>query len=495
MREEQFRAEISSRTDEFRLIHSALETNYRMWVNSLKDCRYESPLLQLYSNRQVMMLIILLTQSNADNTVKHRFLGKFSLSRDVGNHQEKEHQLTIQCLIHYLRCIRIDGCNLSNEHVSSLYEKHAIDYRSPAGNMLDQLCEFLGDLFQSSDALSQTHPTTNEKQQYLVTLNMKEKTLDGSSSFDHDLDMETCCILLNLLHHRLPASFQILWCSGATEDDIRLFFMRVRTFRHFTYAVLEIDKMHHRLREILLNEQDALTRQSDAHGPIYYVSRELTSRNGLRPYHVTAADRNAGQTLTRLRDLFRRKNFVPPEIQIICGAPGIGKSKLTDHCPIPHTHSISYRKDASHQHHVQDTRYVVYQHQRQGESLVTDQFISPIRLHDERDQTVGVLQHLHPCTVRRTQSYSFLAVRLQRSDRFEQWSNVLLAEQQTLEVHHRNSSHRQIPKIDRRELHSNSASAQPRLAYESRRSDRLKLQITHRRRRRARRSISQSLQR
>ena len=326
MREDQFRAAISSRTDEFQLIHRALETNYQMWVSSLKDHRFESRLLQLFSNRQVMMLIILLTKSTAENAVKHRFLEKFSLSRDMRNHPEKEHQLTIQCLIHYLRSIRIDGCNLSEEHVSRLYETYAIDHRSTAEMRLGQLCKFLGDLFHGGDALFQKSPAATENQQYLVTLAMKEKSLDRSSSFDHDLDLETCCILLNLFHHRLPASYQLLWCSLATEDDIRLFFMRVRTFRHSTFAVMEIDRMHHRLRELVLNEQDELTRQGDAHGSVYYFSRELTSRNGLRPYHITATDHSLSQTSSRLRDLFRRNNFVPPQIQIICGAPGIGKS-------------------------------------------------------------------------------------------------------------------------------------------------------------------------
>ena len=326
MQEDPFRTAISSRTVDFQLIHNALETNYQVWLRSLESRRGKSQLLQLFSNRQVMMLIILLTKSTAENAVKHRFLEKFSLSGDMRNHPEKEHQLTIQCLIHYLRSIRIDGCNLSEAHVSRLYETYAIDHRSTAEMRLDQLCKFLGDLFHGDDALFQKNPTATEKQQYLVTLVMKEKTLDGSSSFDHDLDLETCCILLNLFHHRLPASYQILWCSLATEDDIRLFFMRVRTFRHSTFAVMEIDRMHHRLREIVLNEQDELTRQGDAHGSVYYFSRELTSRNGLRPYHITATDRSWNQTSARLRDLFRRSNFVPPQIQIICGAPGIGKS-------------------------------------------------------------------------------------------------------------------------------------------------------------------------
>jgi hypothetical protein len=142
---------------------------------------------------------------------------------------------------------------------------------------------------------------------------------------DHDLDMEIFSILVNILNYRLPASFQILWCSRATEEDIHLFFVRIETFNHLTFVIMDIDKMHHRLREILFNEQNALTKSDRLHGEVYYFSRELTSKKGLRPYLVTPQIRNSMVANKKLNELFQNNNLVKPRLRVICGKAGIGK--------------------------------------------------------------------------------------------------------------------------------------------------------------------------
>ncbi|CAF4718490.1 unnamed protein product, partial [Rotaria sp. Silwood1] len=133
--------------------------------------------------------------------------------------------------------------------------------------------------------------------------------------------------LLNLFNDRLPIASQILWCSEINEDDIHLFFSRIRTFSNMIFAIVDIDKMHSRLREVVLNEQDLLTNSREPHGIVYYFSRELTTyRRGLKFFHVPSAYRNAGQIHTNLNKLFQRTNRIPPKIHIICGKEGTGKT-------------------------------------------------------------------------------------------------------------------------------------------------------------------------
>jgi len=85
--------------------------------------------------------------------------------------------------------------------------------------------------------------------------------------------------------------------------------------------------MHHRLRELLLNEQDSLAKQSDPHATIYYFSRELTlCKKGLKPFYIVPKYRNPSQTYAQLISLLRRNNFPSSQIEIIYGTAGIGMS-------------------------------------------------------------------------------------------------------------------------------------------------------------------------
>jgi hypothetical protein len=292
-----------------------------MWIRDLEKYRHESRLLKLFSNHQIMIMIILLTKQNK---VQRKFLEKLFSSENLDNHKEKQFKLTIHSLIHYLQSLRINDCDLSEDNVIHLYEKYKIEHGTPTDISLKQLCQFLKELFNNGKELLTKNPTNNENQQFLVTLNSIERTSD-TIKVENDFDMNACCILLNIFNDRLPADYQILWCSISTEDDIRLFFSRVRTFRNLTFAVMDIDKMHHRLKELLLNEQDSLTKQSEPHAPVYYFSRELTSsRKGLRLFYVSPQYRNPSQTYSHLITLLRQNNFPSPQIQIVYGTAGIG---------------------------------------------------------------------------------------------------------------------------------------------------------------------------
>ncbi|CAF4275233.1 unnamed protein product, partial [Rotaria sp. Silwood2] len=85
--------------------------------------------------------------------------------------------------------------------------------------------------------------------------------------------------------------------------------------------------MHHRLREILLIEQDLLTREQGVHGLVFYFSRELTTaRKGLREFHIPANYKDSNQSYKHLMDLFNEQHISPPNIQSIYGKAGIGKT-------------------------------------------------------------------------------------------------------------------------------------------------------------------------
>jgi hypothetical protein len=276
-----------------------------------------------------MILIILLRTSVIPNSVRNRFLKKLFSFKNSNNQNDEEHQLTIQCLKHYLSSLRVKQCDLLYDNISHAYETHQIEPGSNTELCLKKLCQFLQDLLNNGNELMEKRKIIDENQQYLVTLETKQRSSDENISFEHDLDMNTLCILLNIFHDRLPSSYQILWCSIATAEDIQLFFSRIRTFPYLIFVIMNIDKMNHRLRELLLNEQDLLRREQVSHGTVYYFSRELTtSRNGLTEFHIPAQYRNPNQTYKQLITLFQRDRLLQPEIQIICGTAGIGEFRF-----------------------------------------------------------------------------------------------------------------------------------------------------------------------
>jgi hypothetical protein len=307
---------VKIRTDNLEFVYDKLNEISKNWTQNLEKYRQECSLLKLFSNRQIMVLIILLRTS--PNSIRSRFLKKLYSFRNLNNQTEEEYQLTLQCLKHYLSSLRLQ----QSDDLANIYQKHQIEPGSSTESCLKKLCLFLQDLFHNGNELMERRGMIDENQQYLVTLNSIEK---NSST---DLDMNTFCILLNIFNNRLPASYQILWCSIATIEDIELFFSRIRTFHYLIFVIMDIDKMNHRLRETLLTKQDLLTRDKVQHGTVYYFSNELTtSRNGLREFHIPAKYRIPNQTHKQLLTLFQRDKLAQPQIHIVYGAAGIGEFK------------------------------------------------------------------------------------------------------------------------------------------------------------------------
>ncbi|CAF4227966.1 unnamed protein product, partial [Rotaria sordida] len=313
------------RIDNLEFRYTKFNDSYRNWIETLEKHRDKCCLLKLFSNRQIMILIILLRKSAYQESLRSRFLKKLFSYKNFNNENDEEN-LIIKCLMHYLRSLNIKNCDLSDDRVTHLYKTHQLEFGMNTDLCLQNLSEFLNKLFYNGQPLLEERIMKDENQQFLVTLNPMKK-MPEKTSYEHDMDMKTCCILLNIFNDRLPASFQILWCSNATDEDIRLFFSRIRTFRYLIFAIMDIDKMHHRLRELVLNEQDLLTREKQPHGIVYYFSRELTiSRHGLREFQIPNAYRDPNQTYRQLVKLLQQESSNRSDIQIIYGTAGVGKS-------------------------------------------------------------------------------------------------------------------------------------------------------------------------
>ncbi|CAF0974038.1 unnamed protein product [Didymodactylos carnosus] len=110
-------------TDNLKLIRDALKIRYENWILELERYREESKLLKLFSNRQIMIMLILL-QTFRYNKTKLIFLRKLYKtftwdSRNQEKINEQEQQLTIECLTHYLKSLRLHDDNLSVETISA----------------------------------------------------------------------------------------------------------------------------------------------------------------------------------------------------------------------------------------------------------------------------------------------------------------------------------------------------------------------------------------
>ena len=328
---------VQSRTKDFTNESRQLEREYEDWIDRLTKWRNQNDFLKIFSNRQIMNLIILLTSSTKDYRVKHQLFEKlYSLSKIEDEYTNTDiTQLTSLSLAHYLRSLPIN----ENESIENLIEDSLGRYRIEHNISIDASLEELDSFLQKFlPTIKKTLPEPirdNENEQYLITLNSihhgSEKT---SSIYDDALDIDTICILLNLFSDRFPSTYQILWCSETSIDEIRLFFSRIRTFVNIIFVVMDIDKMQARLREVFLSEQDQLSKYRERHGKVYYFSRELTTyRRGLKLFLIPPTYRHIRQTYTKLNQLSQQTQRMLPDIQVVCGKEGTGNfSNLVIYC-------------------------------------------------------------------------------------------------------------------------------------------------------------------
>ncbi|CAF1064818.1 unnamed protein product [Adineta steineri] len=318
---------VQSRTEYFTKIWNRLDRDYNDWIDRLQEWRTKSHLLTLFSNRQIMTMIILLTNSESNRRIKLELFEKLYSYEEEGDYDDENvFEFTQYSLIFYLRSLPINESEPFENSVPAIYDHNTLTHDISVDGSLKYLDHFLNEFLNQSNQTIYKNLSNNESQQYLITLNPKSNTSE-TKQFECTLDLEMFCILLNLFNERLPSASQILWCSTVNEDDIHLFFSRIRTLPNMIFVILDIDKMHPRLREILLNEQDLLTNCREPHGIIYYFSRELTTyRRGLKFFHVPSDSRDVSKTYTKLTQLFEKTDRVPSKVYIICGKQGTGKT-------------------------------------------------------------------------------------------------------------------------------------------------------------------------
>ncbi|CAF4523413.1 unnamed protein product [Rotaria socialis] len=316
---------IRNRIQSLETIYISLKVAHDRWTQCLKKHRESCRLLKLFSNHEIMTLIILLRTSNGLNSVRIRFLKQIFEFKTLNEQQDAEEQkFAIHCLEHYLRSLRISQEDLNIDH---LYDKYQIKPDTNVDLCLTKLSKFFEDVFQNNEKILQEIRMHDENEQYIVHINRSYALATDKASFSHDFDINTCCLLLNIFQNQLPASFQILWCTNSTEYDIDLFFSRIRTFPSLTFVIMDIDKMQYRLREILLNEQYALTQQQAKHGRVFYFSRELTiTRKGLREFPIPTQYKDPYASYHHILNLFKRHNIKLSEIHTVYGTAGIGKT-------------------------------------------------------------------------------------------------------------------------------------------------------------------------
>lgn len=325
MNDGQLETVIQTQTKNLNLEYQILENKYDAWLMILKKFRQECCLLQLFTNQQIMIMVILLTKPATDNEMKNYLLQKLSPAISVNYSEENDISLSVQGFAHYLRSLRLNNCDLSCENLSRLCRLYRIESFDDNSKFLNKISQFLREFLNDGKELFQNGVLGNENEQYLVTLHRKSE-ITSVSLTDHNLDMETCCVLLNIFNNRLPSAYQILWCSITTEEEILLFFSRVRNFPSLVFVVMNIDNMHYRLREQLLNEQSLLVKQQQNHGTVYYFSQEIAScQKNLRLFPVTSKHQDPKETYTLLNQLFQYSNHIRPEIEIVLGKTSVGK--------------------------------------------------------------------------------------------------------------------------------------------------------------------------
>ena len=343
------------------MILKKLKEDYESWLTNLKTSRNQYPLLMLFSNHEIMTLILLLQKSTDGHSIRKSFLKRLYAFKE-GNQQKQEEEYAFHTLLHYLRSLRISRVDSKMDQLKRLFAVGQIDPETEIGPSLRQLGRFTDAAFKDEQRILTSSSGTDQSQQYIVRMKSSMSHRRDVASFELNMDRDTCCVILNLFNNRLPASHQVLWCSNATATDIELFFSRIRAFPSLTFVVLDIDRMHHRLRETLFNEQDALTKE-ESHGTVYYFSEEISAaRKAFRELHIPHTYRDPESVYRLVMELFRSQRIPAPSLRVIYGEPGVGECTLLEVFLI--FPSFASRKNSSHQYNMHKRSHVLFQYQR-----------------------------------------------------------------------------------------------------------------------------------
>lgn len=302
-----------------------LENDFHEWRNGLRLIREQYAVFKLYSNHQVMMIVFLLRIYSETNPVRHQFLKQFYLVKDPRQQEEEENDHAVRILHHYLHSLRILDKALNIDYVKEVYKKCRIDSTADMKTSLEKAAKFVQGVLKERAISSADSKDVVRSEQYVVRMKSVSSTDQPSLPFELNLDYQTFCVLLNLFEHRLPTMYQILWCAETNEEELQLFFARIRAFPALIFVFMDVDRMHHRLREILLKEQEALT-NVQSHATVYYFSDEMTAkRKGLKEFHISSDYCDPEPTYRHVMALFKKQGLPALPLHIVYGHTGIGK--------------------------------------------------------------------------------------------------------------------------------------------------------------------------
>ncbi|CAF1185838.1 unnamed protein product [Didymodactylos carnosus] len=143
--------------------------------------------------------------------------------------------------------------------------------------MLDYLLNAADSKLITTTAITTTttNTTVNENQQCLISLDSRIKILPGLLQQNNDTDTDRCC-------NR---------------------------------------RCHH---AILLNEQDELSKQTEPHAEVFYMSKKLCCRKGMRQW-TNSQVIYPNLIRSRINDSYRQMNTTRPQIRILLGKAGTAK--------------------------------------------------------------------------------------------------------------------------------------------------------------------------
>ncbi|CAF1186979.1 unnamed protein product [Didymodactylos carnosus] len=267
---------IQTRIQSLELIYNTLKTTYDIWIQNLKKYRHECSLLKLFSNRKIMILIILFRISNAQNPIRNRLLKKLFEFKDLDNKNEEEQK------INYL--FLFQEHHIVPSQIQIIYGKAGIGVKEN----FNQILPILSIIFSSTleEITDENYQLSIAKEEELVARFLKaydDRTIDRISvttndgididvSFEPITNADQCCTYIyNCIRKYAPD----LPKNKIYELSFTKFlYRRVRFFeKHYYRGNQTIKRLGSIAMQQMINEAKSLTQINfrDSHYPRVYL--------------------------------------------------------------------------------------------------------------------------------------------------------------------------------------------------------------------------------
>ncbi|CAF1233456.1 unnamed protein product [Didymodactylos carnosus] len=139
--------------DNLRTQLKTLDMTLKNLVHCLQCYRKNYPILKLFTNRQIMIMLILISSTSTNTELKAIFLNQLYDNYLLNNQQNEDHveqkqqqqkRLTIDCMKHYLRMIEIHKYqNIHDDLFERYLKEYSIELRGDIEHSLDKLYHYL----------------------------------------------------------------------------------------------------------------------------------------------------------------------------------------------------------------------------------------------------------------------------------------------------------------------------------------------------------------